>query len=85
MVTHMKTTIEIPDPVLEQARKLAKLQGTSVKKLVEQGLRRIISEQQQAEHFRLRPASFKGEGLQPELQGASWAHLRELAYDDRGA
>lgn len=39
-------------------------------------------EQQQAEPFRLRSASFKGEGLRPELQDASWAQVRELAYDD---
>lgn len=84
MGTHMKTTIEIPDPILNQARELATREGTTVKALVEQGLRRILAERRRVEPFRLRRASFKGQGLRPELQGASWERLRELAYEEHG-
>lgn len=81
----MKTTIETPDPLLDQVRDLAKRRRSSVKALMEQGLRRVLAEQQQLEPFRLRRASFKGNGLRPELQDAAWAQLRELAYQDHGA
>jgi len=80
----MKTTIDIADPVLEQARRLAARQGTTVKALVEQGLRRVIADSAKDTAFRLRKASFKGEGLQPELEGAAFDRLRELAYEGRG-
>ncbi len=84
MYTRMKTTIDISDPVLNQARKLAARQGTTVKALVELGLRRIIAEQRQTGTFRLRRASFKGNGLKPEWRDASWERLRELAYEAHG-
>ena len=35
--------------------------------------------------FRLRKASFKGTGLQPEFRQATWERLRDAAYDHRGA
>lgn len=85
MAAHMKTTIEIPDPLLDQVRDLAKRRHSTVKALMEQGLRRILSEQEQSESFRLRRASFNGNGLRPELRDASWAELRELAYENRDA
>jgi Arc/MetJ family transcription regulator len=84
MVNHMKTTIEIPDSLLEEAKKLATLERTTLKALVSEGLRRIVAERQQKETFKLRKASFRGLGLQPHLAGAAWEQLRELAYEGRG-
>jgi len=40
----MKTTIEIPNSLLEEARKLASQEGTTVRALVETGLRRVLAE-----------------------------------------
>lgn len=84
MGTHMKTTIDISDALLDQAKKLAARDGISVKALVELGLRRVIAEGRNNAVFRLRKASFKGMGLQPGIEGASWERLRELAYEGRG-
>jgi predicted DNA-binding ribbon-helix-helix protein len=80
----MKTTIDIPDPVLDEARKLAEREGTTVKALVERGLRRVLTDDRKRSAFTLRKASFKGKGLRPELENASWDRLRELAYEGRG-
>jgi hypothetical protein len=80
----MKTTIEISDPLLMQAKQVAALQGVTLRSLIEQGLRRVVAEKQQAQGFRLRRVTFKGEGLQPEMRGASWDRLREMAYEDHG-
>ncbi len=77
----MKSTIEIPDPLLEQARALAAREHTTLRAGVERGLRKVVSEQREGSAFRLRRASFKGNGLRPELRGAAWERLRELAYE----
>jgi hypothetical protein len=34
--------------------------------------------------FRLRRASFTGQGLQPSMEDASWETLREMSYKGRG-
>ncbi len=85
MVSHMKTTIQISDSVLEDARQLAQRERTTLKALVEEGLRRIISERKRRTKFRLRKGSFRGNGLQAHLKGASWDRCRELGYEGRGS
>jgi len=80
----MKTTIEISDPLLETARKVAAQEKTTVRALVEEGLRKVIQERQRASGFKLRRATFKGSGLQPEVSGASWEKIRELIYEGQG-
>ena len=85
MVSHMKTTIQISESVLEEARKLASSERTTLKALVEEGLRRIISERNRRTKFRLRKAKFNGHGLQSHLKGASWDQIRELGYEGRGS
>jgi len=78
----MKTTIDISDPLLEQARRLASREGITLKAVLELGLRRVLAEKRSVPTpFRLRSASFRGEGLNPELAGAGWERLRDLAYD----
>lgn len=81
----MKTTIDIADPLLDKARRVAAREGTTVKALVEAGLRRIIDDKEQPRAFRLRRASFKGRGLQRGAKGLSWDRLREMAYEGHGA
>ena len=80
----MKTTIQIPDSFFEEARKLAHGQRTTLKALVIEGLRRVVSERKRRTRFRFRKATFKGNGLQPHLTGASWGQIRELSYEGRG-
>jgi hypothetical protein len=84
MVMYMKTTIQLPDSLFEEARKLAQQERTTMKALVEEGLRRLISDRRQRSHFRLRKATFRGKGLQPHLAGATWDQIRELSYEGRG-
>lgn len=80
----MKTTVDIPQSLLDEAKKLAATNRTTVKALVEEGLRRVISEHQRSEMFRLRKATFKGKGLQADMAGATWEAMRERAYEGRG-
>ena len=85
MVSHMKTTVEIPNSLLKQARRLAAQERTTLRALVEEGLRRITTERQRATPFKLRRVSFRGNGLQPRMAGASWEQIRDAAYEGRGA
>jgi hypothetical protein len=80
----MKTTIDIANNLLEEARQLASREGKTIKALVEEGLRKVLAERQRVGGFHLRQASFRGEGLQPDAAGASWERLREMAYGERG-
>ena len=44
MVTHMKTTLNIDDSVMERLRKEAARRGTTMSTLVEAGIRRVLEE-----------------------------------------
>jgi len=80
----MKTTVEISDSLMNEAERIAASEGVTVGTLVELGLRRVIAEKKQrAGRFRLRRASFNGEGLQPTLEGEPWERIRALAYEGR--
>ena len=80
----MKTTVEISDKLLDEAKKLAAREGTSVRALIEQGLRQIITARKRPGVFRLRKATFKGHGLQPAASTATWEQIRDMAYEGRG-
>lgn len=80
----MKTTVDIANNLLAEARQLAAQEGKTIKALVEEGLRKVLAEHQQRGGFKLRKATFAGKGLQPEAAGASWERLREMAYGGRG-
>jgi hypothetical protein len=85
MVVRMKTTVEIADSLLHAARTTAARERTTVRALVEEGLRRVLEDRNGRKPFKLRKASFRGNGLQPGAGDGVWARLRELTYDGRGA
>jgi len=80
----MKTTIELSDQILVQAKNAATREGTTLRALIEQALRAELARRRHAgSGFTLRDVSFGGKGLQPELANATWEQLRELAYQGR--
>ncbi len=81
----LKTTIEISDPLLREARKLAGREGVALRALAERGLRRVVAETRSGAPFNLRLVGFKGRSLKVDLRGASWDKLRDLTYESRGA
>jgi len=86
MVSHMKTTIHIPDSLFNEARKVAAQEKTTLKALVEEGLRKVVTEHQdrRPKGFKLRSAAFKGHGLQPRVAGVTWDQILDLSYEGRG-
>ena len=81
MGTHMKTTIEISDGLLERARQTAQREGTTIRALVEAGLRAVLKERRERPRFRLRDASFKGNGLRHDFEQGGWEQIRDTIYD----
>jgi hypothetical protein len=81
----MKTTVEISDGLLEEARAVAAREGVTLRGLIERGLYRVVHEAAASAAFKLRRVSFKGEGRQPDFEGASWETIRDAVYRDRGA
>lgn len=87
MASHMKTTVQISDALLEEARTVAAQEGATLRELIEAGLRREVTERRRRRRrrFELRDASFKGRGLQPEFRDAGWDRIRDALYEGRGA
>ncbi|MBN1224429.1 MAG: type II toxin-antitoxin system VapB family antitoxin [Candidatus Aminicenantes bacterium] len=86
MVSHMKTTIHIPDSLFNEAKKVAQQEKTTLKALVEEGLRKALNERRgrKPPRFKLRKASFKGQGLQPHLEDVTWDQILDISYKGRG-
>jgi hypothetical protein len=80
----MKTTVDIPEPLLAEARSRASQDGTTLRALVEEGLRRVLEERETRRRFALRDASVGGNGLQPSYRGTDWDEIRAAAYSGRG-
>lgn len=82
MVTHMKTTVELPDALLREAQETARAGHTTVKALIEEGLRTVLARRKQAGRFILRDASVEGRGLTLEFVDATWDDIRDAAYGE---
>jgi hypothetical protein len=79
----MKTTIELPDDLLAEAKRVAAARGDTFKGVLVMALRRSLDlERGTPAQFRLRDASFNGHGLVKEMD---WAEIRETIYEGRGA
>ena len=84
MASHMKTTVHIADALLAEAQAIAARDKTTLKELVNEGLRKVVKERSEVIPFKLKDMSVGGQGLNPELEGASWETMLELIYGDRG-
>jgi hypothetical protein len=83
----MKTTVEISDALLNEGRRLTAASGTTVRALIEEGLRIVLSQRRQGRAFRLRKASVAGKGARrpASVREGNWDQLRALAYEEHGA
>jgi hypothetical protein len=81
----MKTTVEIADDLLLSAKQVAAEEKNTLRGLIEEGLRSVLQQRRQERPFRLRPARFDGQGLQPGIREGDWDQLREIIYGGVGA
>lgn len=76
----MKTTIDIHDVLLEQAKRHAKETGRTLRSLVEDGLREVLSQPKPAESYKLEDYSYGDPDGPNPLENYTWAELRDLIY-----
>ena len=81
----MKTTVELPDSLLREAKRVALRERTTVRALIERGLRTVIGGRRSSGRFVLRNASFRGDGLVAGRSLRDWDTIRDLSYSERGA
>lgn len=79
----MKTTVEIADGLLADAKLLAREQKITLRELIEDGLRfKLAQERAPRPAFQLKDASFKGgHGMGKDF---SWDEIMEITYEGRG-
>jgi hypothetical protein len=81
----MKTTVELPDNLLREAKRIALRERTTVRALIERGLRTVIGGRRSSGRFVLRNAGFRGDGLVAGRSLRDWDTIRDLSYSERGA
>lgn len=83
-MTSMKTTVDIQDELLDQAKLHAERTGRSLQALVEDGLRRVLSTvpSDEDEGYRL-PDCSVGDARGPDpMAQYSWQELRSMIYGE---
>lgn len=81
----MKTTIEISDSLLDEAKRTAAAEGTTLRALVENGLHRELDARKAPRPFKLRLVTVRGNGLNPEFREGGWGAIRDAIYEGHGA
>ena len=78
----MKTTVDIEDRLLNQAKRHARETGRQLEELVEDGLRHVLSTAHPDEGYRL-PDRSVGNGRHPDpVKRYSWPELRSMIYGE---
>ena len=80
-----KTTVELPDSLLREAKRVALRERTTVRALIERGLRGVLTSRRPPQVFVLRDASVGGDGLTAGRSLGDWTAIRDLIYQERGA
>lgn len=78
----MKTTVDLPDPLLREAKSYALERGVPLREVFEAALVLLLREK--SAHpggFRLKTIATKGEGLQID---GDWSEIRSLIYEGHG-
>lgn len=83
MGTTVKTTVDLPDALLEEARELAAREKTTLREILSQALRLELERRKQRKPFKLRDLSVGGGWLTDEFKDATWAEILEASYGDR--
>ena len=77
----MKTTIELPDELLREAKSYAARQGVPLREVFEAGLRQVLHPSKRTSRFQLKTITVQGEGLQIE---GGWPAIRSEIYRGQG-
>lgn len=76
----MKSNIDLSDELLEQVKRVARKEGTSLRRLFEEGLHRVLHARRNKARRKLNIPSYGGSGLTPEFEGSDWNKIRDTIY-----
>lgn len=79
----MKTTVELPDALLDRARRHARKTGRPVRALIEEGLRLVLQAETHREPYQVPDRSVGEHGGKNPLESLSWQDLRDEIYGGR--
>ena len=77
----MKTTVEISDALFLQAKRQAAKSGTTLRALIEQGLKQALKDSAHAPAYQPRDARVRGKGLTREARSAGWRAVLDAANE----
>ncbi len=82
----MKTTVEINDELLNDAKRLASEEHSTLRQLIEAGLRNELNQRRQKniQPYHMRDASVGGRGIRLDFAGRSWETIRAAIYEGQG-
>lgn len=84
MLLRMRTTLDINDRLLIEAKSLAARRGLSLKALVEEALRERLHGRSEERRVKVALPTFSGHGLQPGVDLSDGAALLEVMDADPG-
>ena len=71
----MKMTVVIAEDLFARTREVAQREGTTMRALIEEGLRAALARREQKTSYQWPDLSVSGEGLAPEIEEGSWEPL----------
>jgi hypothetical protein len=77
----MKTTVNLPDELVRAAQHIARRERTTLRELIETGLRAVVKQRSTDSPFALADAGVDGRGRQPAFRGASWEQIRDTIHE----
>jgi len=81
----MRATLDLPDPLLREAKKLARRRKVPLRALVEEALRRVLRDEALTAKFTLADHSAGQGGLLEGLDWTDWERVRAQIHEGHGA
>jgi hypothetical protein len=78
----LKTTIDIADDLLKRSQQLAKREGSTLRAILEEGLRLVLKDRRTPGSRPFRFPTFGKGGLNAEFREADWEKIRTTIYSE---
>jgi hypothetical protein len=78
----VKTTIDIADDLLKRSQQLAKREGSTLRAVLEEGLRLVLKDRRTSGSRPFHFPTFGEGGLNAEFREADWEEIRTAIYSE---
>jgi len=78
----VKTTVDIADDLLKRSQQLAKREGSTLRAILEEGLRLVLKNRRTPASYSFHFPTFGKDGLNAEFRDADWEKIRTTIYVD---